>query len=365
MRCRIDGNASVKQFVKQLSKYCGFNKEDCKLLLKNEPVNLDAMLADLDLSFDSMLHVLPNSSALLPSLQPLAKRQELLDDNMIVNFNDEPKAGSLKVELLKDEFKPNPHSSKTEKLQVMFCIPALVHEEADYYLKQLNERITYCRENQVNIWKMMHTRETRVEPEAKTSSFFNSMFDSVRESTLAGLVSPAMQRRGTSQTALSRSSGTASLRRGNMAGSDTDLNRSVGRVPDVETRKVELIPIVQPSGNDDESFSPAAGMAAPSHNSPEPRQILKEFAVKAVPRPPPKRASGKMGATPPPPPPPPPQSAKARAQSMIELRGNSKEPGGSISQLINAEIKAAEEAAAATQSSVARTIDLALPDNRS
>jgi hypothetical protein len=336
--------------LSQLSASCGFEKDDCKLLLKNEPVDLGAMLEDLELSFDSVFHVLPNSSALLPSLQPLAKRQELMQDDLIVDFGSERKAGSLKVEVLKDEFKPNPHSSKLDKFQVIFFVAALGPEEADYYLKLLNERISYCREHQVNIWKMMHTRETRVEQpaEAKSSSFFNNMFDSVRESTLAGLVSPGIQRRGTSQSGLTRTN-TGSLRRGTMA-ADNELNRSSNRVADVETRKVELIPIAQAPSSEQQAPEPLMPFPALQ----DPRQILREFAVKAVPKPPAKRGSGKLGGTPPPPPPPPP--SKARATSMIELRGKHQT---SISDRINAEIRAAEEAAAATSASVARAIDLA------
>jgi hypothetical protein len=341
----------MKDFLSQLADNCGFNKDDCKLLFKNEPVDVSSTLADLDLSFDSVLHVLPNSSALLPSLQPLAQRQELMENNLIVDFGGEPRSGSLKVLVVKDEFKPNPHSSKleTDKLQIMFFVPSLVHEEAEYLLKQLNERIHQCRENQVNIWKMMHARETRIEPaEAKSTSFFNNMFDSVRESTLAGLVSPSIQRKGTG--AISRGSGSSgSIRRGASNGEGDAM-----RAPDVETRKIALIPIPQVQSDEAVVAPLSSSPVTPSVFLPEPRQILREFAVKAVPRPPAKRNSGKLAGTSPPPPPPPP---KPRASSMIELQAK-----GAIAERINAEIKAAEDAAAATLSSVIRTIDNASGD---
>ncbi len=339
MRIRISGETVVEDFLNQLGAKCGFVTSDCRLLYKNEPVDMKALLCDLELTVESVLHVLPNSSSLLPSVQPIAKRAELLEENLLVDFGGDDKHGSLHIEVLKDEFRLNPHSAKLEKLQIMFCIPSLGREEAEYFVAQLQERIVFCRDRPVDIWKMMHVSERgRAEgSDSKSTSFLSNVLDSVRDSALAGLVSPTMQRRGSSQGILvEKRHSSASLRR-----TGDDLNRSNDRMhgPDVETRKVALIPI-SPDYRDDVCD--------------DPRAILREFAVKAVPKPPVKRSSGVKGNSGPLPVPPAPP--KPRAASMIELRSKTAQ---SISDRINAEIEAAERSAKETASAVSRRIETA------
>jgi hypothetical protein len=320
LRVFVQKESTVASFLEQLAAKCGFDVGDCKVLFKNEPMDPQAVLADLDLATDAVVHVLPNSSTLFPSLQPIAKRAELVDDNLMVDFGTPTQSGSLHIEVVKEDYKLNPHSSKAEVLQVIFHIPSLSREEVEYFLGQLSERVAFCRDHVVNVWKLMNASER--EPEAKGPSFLSTMFDSVRESAFAGLVSPGMQRKGTTSLGSEKKLSSPALRRP----AADEISRSTERVPDVETRMVALIPITE--YREDEE---------------DPRAVLRAFASKAVPKPPSKRNSVL--------PPAPPAPPKPRATSMIELRSKA-----SISDRINAEIEAAERAALETAASVERRV---------
>lgn len=351
MRVRCHGEKLVSEFLIDLAAKCGFDPLQAKLLYKSEALDPMEKLNDLEgLSLDSTFYLMPSDDIpAFPSLKGLLKRAELLEENVLVDFGapdveeGERERRGLQIEVLKEEFKMNPHSGKAP--QVTFFIPSLGREESEYLLSQIADRVAACREHPVSVWKMMQSAEQKMEDAVQGKQSFLS---ALAKNTAAALMSPGLQRRGSSATGVQYEDPKVTMKR--IREERAQREAAEGQQapsPHIETVQVRLIPIHELAVNKGD-HSGGGGGEDPHVDS---RRLLREFSAKAVPKPPSKKNNrDSIGASPnrakPAPPPPP----KPRASSMIEL-GNVKGSSDSIAMRINAQIAAAEAAAATTSSS--------------
>jgi hypothetical protein len=126
-----------------LAQKCDFEVLKCTVFSsKNEALAWETVLEEIpSLGADSILRLVPN-------VQKKDKPQPDGDGG----------ENNLSIEILEDEFKPNPHMQRDDH-SISFSVPGFGAEELEFLSKQLTQRSSVCRQKRQNIWEIQQTTE--------------------------------------------------------------------------------------------------------------------------------------------------------------------------------------------------------------